>query len=140
VVSAALLALGLLSLFAPAVLADSWPQDGSDPYQTGCAATGWLPYAPTWTGNGWLQLDFSSGCTTAWAQFTCASAGGCQNFTLWAKRWPDGKSENVWVNWPSAISNGATVHTAQLFDGGAYTVQACEQRYFWGYTFCTPLY
>ena len=134
----ALLPVALLAVTAQPVLADNWWRDGTDPYSSGCAAAGsWSVFNPVWTGTGWLRLKFSNGCATAWAEFTCATPGGCNNFTLWANRAPDGKSMTDWVTWPSTIPNGVTLYTLQLFDGGWYSTRACYQGYFGAQTFCT---
>jgi len=46
----------------------------------------------------------------------------------------------VWVTWPSVVPNGWTIHTPQLFDGGAYATQAFEQGYFGAPVFWTGRY
>jgi len=136
----ALLPLALLTLSAPAVLADNWPQDGTDPYRTGCANSAWTVYS-VWTGSGTLGLDFSNACATAWGEFTCWTPGGCSNFTQWAYRYPDGKRMTNYVSWPWwIVPYGATVHTLQMFDGYGYWVDTCVQGYWGGRMTCTGGY
>lgn len=136
----ALLPVALLVLTAPAVLAYNWPQDGTDPYGTGCARNSWTVYS-VWTGSGTLNLKFSNSCATAWGEFTCWTPGGCSNFTQWAYRYPDSKTMTNYVSWPWwVVPYGATIHTLQMFDGYNYWVDTCVQGYWGGAMTCTGGY
>jgi Protein of unknown function (DUF2690) len=108
----ALLPVALLALFAPTVLAANWPQDGTDPYGTGCARSSWPVYSVS-AGSGTLTLKFSNNCATAWGEFT----------------WP------WWV-----VPYATTIHTPQLFDGYGYWVDTCVQGYWGGALTCTGGY
>jgi hypothetical protein len=117
--------------FAP-ILASAAQYDDTDPISTGCANTVQTIYSINADG-GLLELRFSNGCYTAWAKFTCQTAGGC-SIGMKVERSANSPAGflRLTVTAPS-IANGDTRYTQQLYDGGANRALACSQTIsFWG--------
>jgi len=133
----------LLALAVPET-ALALAHDGTDPHGTGCDANGTV-YSPSHVTSvdgfgSLLELRFSTGCSTAWARFTCHAANDCFNYVLDVTR-SNGTSESMSIDWPWAETcDGCQLYTLQLFDGVGYTAQACYTDEHQGIPRCTSKY
>lgn len=118
------LAAVLMVIESVGVSALAW--DGSDPYQTGCAPSSFVPHS-AYDGTGWkIDLRFSNGCATAYARAVChapAWTWGCDGGVyLDVVRVNDGLRYYAGVLF---AGNGTSTYTAQVDDAGSLQSAAC---------------
>jgi len=118
------LTLGALLLLPSSAIAA--PYDGSDPGATGCASSAYTisSFYDRYYG-GYVELRYSTSCSTAWARFSCAPGPiGCgdNNVTIVRLGYsPDGYAR---YDVPFGAA-GQTVWTPQVYDGGNNQSIAC---------------
>lgn len=150
---AVLLSLGLMGGFGASGFAylGQYPYDDRDPSNTydsngnTCDYTAGSPVGSVSNNQGYVELRYSSGCTTAWARFTCVNPiwpyNVCFNYEFKVQRNTDGATIVKIVTDGTPV--GAHTHTNEVWDQGSITSQACiikvdsRGNNYWA---CTPSY
>lgn len=130
-----LLSLGLMGGFGASGYASlgQYPHDNRDPATTGCDSGANTPSGSyTVQGDqGYVELRYSPGCTTAWARFTCVHPiypyNVCFNYMFKVVRGIDGAT--IVKNVSDGTPVGAHTWTAMVWDYGSIQSQACILKF-----------